>query len=182
MAAAHRFPAFSRFLHWLMAVLVLAMLFIGAGMTASIGDYHWLLTIHRPLGLAILILVAIRLINRLLNPPPPLPAAMPGWQRFAAKASHWLLYILMFALPIVGWAMLSAGPYPVVVWGSFVLPPILPQDAMLFAALRELHRILAYLLFLTFLAHLGAALLHALIFRDSVFQSMASWRATPPWR
>lgn len=179
VAPVLRFPVFSRILHWLMAVLVVAMLFIGAGMVASLGDYHWLLTVHRPLGLAILVLVAIRLVNRLLNPPPSLPARMPRWQRAAAKASHWLLYALMFALPLVGWAMLSAARYPVVAWGAFVLPPLLPHDAALFAVLRELHRILAYLLFATFIAHLGAALLHALIRRDGVFESMASWRSIP---
>jgi cytochrome b561 len=63
-----------------------------------------------------------------------------------------------------------------VLYGSLHLPPILPQDAMLYATLRTAHTVLALLLFLTFLAHLGAALLHALIFRDGVFESMTSGR------
>jgi cytochrome b561 len=176
MARGPQFTLFSRFLHWSMAILVIAMLFIGIGMVASLSDYHWLLSIHRPLGIAILLLVAIRLVNRLLNPAPPLPAHMPGWQRFAAKASHVALYALMFALPVVGWAMLSAARYPVVLWGSLVLPPILPQNDLVYVLLRNLHRVLGYLLFATFLAHLGAALLHALIHRDGVFESMASLR------
>ena len=62
--------AFSRILHWTMAVLVLAMLFIGTGMVSSLSDYHWRVSIHRPLGVLILILVAIRLVNRLLNHAP----------------------------------------------------------------------------------------------------------------
>lgn len=177
MSGAHRFSLLSRLLHWLMAILVLAMLFIGVGMVASLADYHRLVAIHKPLGVAILVLVAIRLINRLLSPPPPLPEHMPGWQRFAAKASHALLYVLMFVLPLVGWAMLSAASYPIVLIGSLHLPPILAHDAALYAVLREVHRVLAYLLFATFLAHLGAALLHALIYRDGVFGSMASWRS-----
>jgi cytochrome b561 len=181
MAPPRRFSVFSRLLHWVMAIMVLAMLFIGIGMVASLRDYHWLLTIHRPLGIAILVLVAIRLVNRLLHPAPPLPAHMPSWQRFAAKASHVLLYALMFALPIVGWAMLSAARYPVVLWGPLLLPPILKHNAMLYAQLRELHTVLAFLLFATFLAHMGAALMHALIHRDGIFESMAPWRAvTPP--
>ncbi|HEX9447370.1 MAG TPA: cytochrome b/b6 domain-containing protein, partial [Dongiaceae bacterium] len=112
------FPAFSRLLHWLMAILILAMLFIGVGMVASLTDYHWLVSIHKPLGALILVLVMIRLINRLLNPAPPLPAAMPGWQRFAAHASHVVLYALMFALPLIGWGMLSAARDPIVLYGS----------------------------------------------------------------
>jgi cytochrome b561 len=158
-----------------MAAMVLAMLFIGAGMVASLTDYHWLVSIHKPLGIAILILVAIRLINRLLNPAPPLPEGMPGWQRFAAYLSHVVLYALMFALPLVGWAMLSAARYPIVRYGPLELPPILPHDAALYALLRTTHTVLAFLFFTTFIAHFSAALMHALIYRDGVFQSMARW-------
>jgi cytochrome b561 len=176
MSGTAQFTGFSRLLHWLMAVMVLTMLFIGVTMVASLADYHQLVAIHRPLGIAILVLVVIRLVNRLLHKPPPLPDHMPGWQRVAAKASHLLLYALLFAMPLVGWAMLSAGQYPIVLWGPLHLPPILPHDAMLYAALRRLHTWLAFLLFATFLAHLGAALMHALIHRDGVFDSMAPWR------
>jgi cytochrome b561 len=168
------FTLLSRILHWTMAALILAMLFIGIGMVASLSNYHWLLSIHRPLGILVLALVAVRLVNRLLNPPPPLPIGMPAWQRFAAHGSHVLLYGLMFALPMVGWAMLSAGGYPVLLYGPWQLPPIVPKDPALFATLRTTHTVLALLLFATFLAHLAAALMHALIFRDEVFDSM-SW-------
>lgn len=174
---AKPFPILSRILHWLMAACILAMLFIGVAMVTSLADYHRLVSIHRPLGIAILVLAAIRLINRLLNPPPPLPAHMPGLLRFAAHASHILLYALMFALPLAGWGMLSAAGYPIVLAGSLHLPPILPHSDGLYALLRPLHTLLAYLLFATVLAHLGAALMHALIFRDGVFASMTTMRA-----
>ncbi|MBX9843316.1 MAG: cytochrome b [Xanthobacteraceae bacterium] len=175
--AQHRpFPLLSRILHWTMAAMVLAMLFIGIGMVSSVSQYHRLVAIHKPLGILVLILVAIRLLNRLLNPPPPLPSGMPGWQRVAAHGSHVVLYALMFAVPLVGWAMLSAARYPIVLYGPLQLPPIAPQSPVLFAVLRETHTVLALLLFVTFLAHLGAALMHALIFRDDVFPSMTSFR------
>ena len=170
---AHRFTLLGRLLHWTMAVLVLAMLFIGIGMVSTISPrYHMLLAVHKSIGIVILVLVAIRLINRLINPPPPLPADLPWWQVSAAKASHWVLYLLMFALPLVGWAMLSAAGYPIVVFGSLHLPAILPHDVAVFALLRTAHTVLALLLFATFLAHLGAALFHALIRRDEVLPSM----------
>jgi cytochrome b561 len=171
-----RFPPLSRVLHWLMALMIVAMLFIGTGMAASVSErYRFLIAIHRPLGLAVLILVAIRLVNRLINPPPPLPDSLPPLQRAAAKASHVLLYALMFIIPLLGWGMLSAAPYPVVIYGSLRLPPILPQNPVLYSWLRELHGDFAYLLFAVFLVHLGAALMHGLIRRDGVFESMASW-------
>ena len=132
------------------------------------------MAIHRPIGILILVLVAIRLVNRIIRPAPPLAAAMPPLLRFAAHASHVLLYALMFALPLIGWSMLSAAGYPIVLVGSWHLPPILPHSISLYAVLRPLHTALAYLLFATFLAHLGAALTHALVFRDGIFQSMAS--------
>jgi cytochrome b561 len=155
-----------------MALLILAMLFIGVAMVSSLSDYHRLVAIHRPLGILLLVLVAVRLINRLLSPPPPLPAAMPAVMRLAAGASHWLLYALMFAVPVVGWAMLSAAGYPIQLVGAVHLPPILPHDRALYAILRPAHTVLAFLLFATFLAHLGAALTHALVFKDGVFRSM----------
>jgi cytochrome b561 len=166
------FPLLSRLLHWTMAILILAMLFIGVAMVSSLSDYHRLVSIHRPLGILVLVLVAVRLINRLLSPPPSLPADMPAVLRLAAHASHWLLYGLMIALPLVGWAMLSAAGNPIPLIGSFHLPPILPHDKALYAILRPAHTALAYLLFVTFLVHLGAALTHALVFKDGVFRSM----------
>ena len=173
------FPLFSRILHWTMAAMILAMLFIGIGMVASLSDYHWLISIHRPLGILILIFVAVRLVNRLVQPPPSVPRAMPGWQRFVAHASHFALYGLMFALPLVGWAMLSAAGYPIVLYGALQLPPILPLNVTLYVVLRATHTVLAYLLFATFIGHFAAALMHALIYRDGVFQSMASWKSRP---
>ena len=171
-----RFPAISRFLHWLMAIMVLSMLLIGIGMVATESSrYHVLVSIHKPLGIAILVLVIIRLVNRRLNPPPPLPASLPRWQRMAAEGSHHLLYALMLSMPLIGWGMLSAEPYPVMLTDALRLPPILPQNATLYACLRQLHTILAYLFFFTFLAHFGAALFHGLVRRDGVFESMASF-------
>jgi cytochrome b561 len=173
IGVASRFNFLARILHWTMAALVLTMVFIGIGMVSTVSPrYHDLLSVHKSIGILILVLVAVRFINRLLSPPPPLPVDLPGWQRFLATASHLLLYSLMFALPLVGWSMLSAGAYPIVVFGSIHLPPILPHDVALFAVLRTTHSILAFLLFAVFLGHLGAALFHKLIRRDGVLKSM----------
>jgi cytochrome b561 len=171
-----QFPLLSRILHWTMAAMVLAMLFIGIGMVASLADYHWLISIHKPLGILVLILAAIRLVNRRLNPPPPLPVTVPSTDRVAISVSVVVLYTLMFALPLVGWAMLSAADYPIVVYGSLSLPRIAPRDPTLYAVLRTAHSALAFLLFGTFIAHFSGAMMHALIVRDGVFESMASWK------
>ena len=170
-----QFALLSRILHWLMAAMLLAMLFIGVSMVSSLGNYHWLVSIHRPLGIVILILAAIRLVNRRFTKLPPFPPTMSRQERFAAMTSERLLYALMFALPLVGWGMLSAGHYPIVMFGAVHLPAILPANPLLYAVLRKTHAILAYLLFLTFLAHLGAVLFHTLIVRDRLLNRMALW-------
>jgi cytochrome b561 len=174
-----QFPVLSRLLHWTMAAMVLTMLCIGVTMVASLAFYHVLISIHRPLGIAILILVVVRFVNRLLNPPPPFPATMSHAERLAATASELTMYGLMFVLPLVGWGMLSAARYPIVLFGSVQLPFILPHNVMLYALLRKAHTILAYLFFLTFVAHFGAILFHTLIVRDGMLKRMAPWNIRP---
>ena len=170
-----QFALLSRILHWLMAAMLLAMLFIGVTMVTSLGNYHRLLAIHRPLGIMILILAIIRLINRLLTTLPPFPPTMSQFERRIATASERLLYLLMFALPLVGWGMLSAGHYPIVMFGPVHLPAILPANPTLYAVLRKTHTILAYLLFAAFLAHLAAVLMHTWVLRDGLLNRMALW-------
>ena len=174
-----QFAATSRVLHWTMAAMILSMLGVGAAMVVSLADYHTLISIHRPLGIAILILVLVRFVNRLLNPPPPFPATMSRTERLAATTSEYLMYGLMFVLPLVGWGMLSAARYPIVLYGSLHLPYILPHNVMLYAVLRRAHTILAYLFFFTFLAHFAAILFHTLIVRDGMLMRMVPWNTRP---
>lgn len=176
MSHGTHFNVVARTLHWLMAAMIVTMLFVGVAMVSSLTLRPALVDLHRPLGIAILLLVIVRLLNRLASPPPPLPADLPSLQRFAAKASHGLLYALMIAMPLIGWSMLSAGGYPVVMFGALHLPAIAPHDPALYAVLRGAHTWLALLLSATVLLHLAAALFHAWVRRDGVFSSMARGR------
>jgi cytochrome b561 len=169
-----QFPLSMRILHWLMASMVLAMLFIGVAMVTSFSNYHRLIAIHRPLGIAIGVLVIVRLANRLRSRLPLFPPEMSEWEKRAATTGEVLLYILMLALPIVGWAMLSAGNYPIVLLGPVHLPPILKANPILYAALRKTHTLLAYAMFFVFLAHMTAVLFHSLILRDRLLERMTS--------
>jgi cytochrome b561 len=160
-----------------MAALILAMLFIGVGMVSTAEPvYPVLLAWHRPIGALILVLALFRLAYRLRHPAPPLPADLPGWQKLAAHGSHWLLYATMIAMPLIGWTMQSAGGFPVRLTRWLVLPPIAPRDIQLYGFLRCAHSVVAYAFFALILAHLAAALVHALIRRDGVFESMAGGR------
>jgi cytochrome b561 len=170
-----RFAPWQRVLHWLMAFLILAMLFIGVGMVSTITPrYLTLVSIHKPLGIAILVLALIRLVLRLRDGAPALPADLPEPMKLAAVLSHYLLYALFIAMPLIGWGMLSAASYPVVLWGGFHLPPILPASDWLHTVLWDAHFYLAYAFFALVLLHIAAALFHALVRHDGVFQTMAS--------
>jgi cytochrome b561 len=167
----------SRVLHWLMAVMVIGMLFIGVSMVASLADYHRLVSIHRPLGVGILVLVVVRFLNRQRKPPPPFLSTMSPLERGAATWSERLMYALMFALPLVGWGMLSAARLPIVLCGALHLPPILPQSSALYTVLRRAHTLLAYVLFLAFTGHLSAVLFHTVVLRDGLLLRMAPWKS-----
>ena len=170
---AQHFSALQRLMHWSMAVLIVAMLFVGVGMVSTVSSLHdSLLALHRPLGIALFVLVVLRLAVRLKRGAPPQPADLPMWQRLPAHASHLVLYALMIAMPLIGWAMLSAADYPVALWPSLWLPKILPQSASLHTALWNAHFYLAFLFFALILMHVAAALFHALIRRDGVFDAM----------
>ena len=170
------FTTVARALHWLMAAMILAMLFVGAAMVITVTPRHdQLFAIHKPLGIAVLVLAALRLLWRLGHKPPPLPAELPVMEALAAKSAVLILYALMFLLPLIGWATLSSAGYPVSLGSGLVLPPIAPVNVSLFAWLRPLHRVLAYALFATVLGHLAAALYHGLVKRDGVLASMLGW-------
>jgi cytochrome b561 len=175
-AEPRQFTVRMRFFHWLTAAMVLTMLCIGVAMVASLTDYHSLISVHRPLGILVLIVVVIRLINRHYSTLPPFPATMSLGERSVASASELLLYTLLVVQPLVGWGMLSAARYPIMLFGAIHLFPILPHNVLLYAVLRKAHTVLAYLLFLTILAHLGAILFHTWVVRDGIINRMAPWR------
>ena len=170
-----RFTPVQRLLHWSMALCIIAMFFIGVGMVSTVmPKYLPLLATHKALGLAILVLALVRLAVRARRGAPPLPADLPAPMKLAAHLSHYGLYALMFALPLLGWGMLSAGAYPVVLVGDIRLPAILPQNAALHTLLWNAHYYLAFAFFGLVLTHVAAGLFHGLVRRDGVFEAMAS--------
>lgn len=157
-----------------MAVLILAMLFVGVAMVASVTLRPTLLALHRPIGIALLVLAVLRLVHRLRRRVPDLPRDLPPWQRAAAHASHVALYALMLAMPLVGWAMVSAAGNPVTLWPGLDLPPIASHDPAVYSVLRLAHAWLARALLAVILLHLAAALHHAWVRRDGVFAGMVT--------
>jgi cytochrome b561 len=177
LIASARFTLPSRLLHWSMAAMVVAQLLLGVTMAASLSYYPLLLAIHRPLGLTILAFAVVRLVNRLTHRPPPFLATMSPLERRITTWSEYLMYALLLAQPLIGWAMLSVAQFPITVYGPIRLPRIAPSDITLYPVLRSCHTAVALLLFLTFTVHVCAVSFHALVFRDGIIDRMALWPA-----
>ena len=167
-------------LHWLLALMILGSVCLGLSMTGlpfsplRLKLYNW----HKWAGVTILALSAMRLLWRLSHPPPPLPAriraAMPGWQLAAHRGLHLLLYLLFFAVPLLGWAYSSALGFPVVWLGVLPLPDFVPVDKdFAEAVLKPLHKIGAFSLAAAALVHAAAALKHHFVDRDGLLGRMS---------
>ncbi|HWD16164.1 MAG TPA: cytochrome b [Casimicrobiaceae bacterium] len=155
-------------LHWVTAALIIANWLLGLSMVPmhiSPRKLQWYL-VHKSIGLTVLFLSSLRLGWRAVRPPPP-PVAMPRWQRRAASASHALLYVLLFAIPLSGWLYSSATGVQVVYLGVLPLPNLVPKDRALGDALRLVHVSLNALLFVVFCLHVAAAIKHHVVDRDA---------------
>jgi len=164
----------AKFLHWVMAALILAQIPLGlaaAGWRISPTKLE-LFVWHKSLGVLILLLVALRLAWRVANPTPVLPIGMPAWERSAARASHVLLYVLMFALPVTGWIINSAANIPFRIFWLVPLPPIVAPDKSVADFFASVHGVLAATLAAVLVAHVGAALRHHFVKRNAVLARM----------
>jgi cytochrome b561 len=117
----------------------------------------------------------VRLVNRLTHRLPPFLATMSRVERRIASWSEYLLYALLLIQPLIGWAMLSAARFPIILVGPLHLPGIAPHNINVYAVLRECHSVGAFLLFATFTAHVCAVLFHTLVLRDRLIDRMAVW-------
>jgi cytochrome b561 len=168
------YPATSKWLHWLVAACVLTTAPVAIAMT-RVGEgpiQDSLFVVHKSLGVLILILVILRLINRLMVGA---PAAEPGierWQRAASSATHGLLYLLLVAMPIGGYVANSLYGAPTPFFGLFELPPIVAENQPLSEKLFVLHRWAGFLMIVIVLMHIGAALFHHVVRGDNVLRRM----------
>jgi cytochrome b561 len=175
-------------LHWLIAIGIIGMLILGkymADLPNSDPSKFDLIQLHKSFGISILGLSGLRLLWRLVNKVPPLPAHMPAWERYAAHASHVLLYVLIIGIPITGWMMVSASPLgiPTIYFGQFEIPhlPGLQGFADQHAAeqqLRDTHELLGDVMIGLLVIHVGAALKHHLWDRDDVLLRMLPFTKT----
>ncbi len=180
-----RYSAVAILLHWLMALMIVSLVAAGVWMHEAIhvpatkAQAFEVYQLHKSTGLTVLALTLLRIVWRLTHRPPALPVQMKGWERVAARASHVGFYVLMLAIPLSGWAMVSASPFglPTIFFGLFEWPHIAPLAALehkdeaehLF---KEIHEILAFGAVALLALHIAAALKHHIWDKDDVLTRM----------
>lgn len=177
-----RYHPVSIALHWLLGVALVGMFAVGLYMVdlpfspQRLQLINW----HKWAGVLVLTLSFVRLLWRLTHRPPALPvaveAAMPGWQRLAHQGTHLALYVLFFAVPLLGWAYSSAAGFPIVLFGVLPLPDFVPVSESLADALKPLHKFGALAMAALVLLHVAGALKHQFIDRDRLLARMGLGR------
>ncbi|MGY0197446.1 cytochrome b [Leptothrix sp. BB-4] len=173
-----RYGAVAIALHWLLALGIVGAFALGLYMAdlpfspARLKLYNW----HKWAGVTILAMSAFRLLWRLANRPPELPAAvvsaMPAWQQKAHHGTHHLMYLLFFAVPLTGWAYSSAAGFPIVWFGVLPLPDFVPVSKELAETIKPLHKLAAFGLAALVVLHVAAAIKHQVIDRDRLLGRM----------
>lgn len=171
--SGYRRPA--RWLHWIVAAVVLLMIPAGLVMTRDglarpLQDS--LFIFHKNTGVLLVPVILLRLAYRLAHPPPPLPASVPAWQRGVARATHVLLYVLLIVMPLSGFIRVRAGGFPIELLDRLGFGRWIAKSESLASVAQAVHWTGAFLLIGLVALHIGAALYHALILRDGVWSGM----------
>ena len=165
----------ARALHWLVAGLAVTVVALGwaiPGAARETGSREVLLLLHRSVGLLIIAVMLARALWRLGHPPPPLPPSLASIERLAAHSNHLLLYVFFVVQPVSGYVNAAAAGHVVSLFGLVELPPLLPDDGRLSQIANAVHLSGQFVIYARVALHVGAALMHALIRRDGVFERM----------
>ena len=165
----------AKFLHWSIVLLIVPQYFL-----ADIADElpegsqraGELISLHKSIGLTVLLLAVLRLAWKLLNRPNPTPIDGVVWQRKAATVGHLVLYVMIFLQPLSGWAQASAGGHPVSLFGLVNFPAFVPEGKELHETLEELHEFFFYALLVVAGIHIVAAVYHHSVLKDATLRRM----------
>lgn len=177
-----RYDGVAVFLHWLTALAIIALLAMGLIMTdlprGSALQFS-MFQLHKSVGISVLVLTLVRFGWRLAHRPPSLPEGMPAWEKGAAHAGHLAIYLLMFGLPLTGWALVSASPlniptvlYGVLPWPHLPILSTLADKKPVAEAFENAHSAAAWSLIALLVVHVGAALRHHILLKDDVLRRM----------
>ena len=170
----NRYSTVSLILHWGIAALVVTQIALITASDATEGPIsREFVSVHKAVGLSILILTLVRLGWRVANPAIPLPAGNPRWQWLLARATHVLFYVLLIGMPLGGWAASSAAGREISWFGLFNWPLLpLPQSRELAGQFMNMHELGAKALYVLLALHVIGALKHHFVDQDNVLHRM----------
>ncbi|WP_126337755.1 cytochrome b [Legionella spiritensis] len=168
------YSAGSKFLHWIIALIVITMLSVSFFLDDLPDSLQGVaFTIHKSLGVTVLVLVLLRLVWLMAFGRPSLPLAMPGWQKKMAHGVQYSLYVFLLLMPICGWIMSTAANRAPMYFGMFSLPiPLVPVNKQLAGFMKECHETIAWILIALIVLHVAGALKHHFIDKDNVLRRM----------
>jgi cytochrome b561 len=170
-----RYGWIAQALHWLVAlgfVVQFALAWYMDGLPNTPAKIE-LYNLHKSIGVTILAAAVLRLLWRLANPVPALPAGSPRWEVRAAAASHALLYLFLFAQPLTGLVFSLASSFPTVIWGYTLPDP--GASSALEGAFKAVHAWLSWAILALVAVHVLAALRHHWVLGDDVLRRMLPW-------
>ena len=167
----------ARLFHWVLGVAIIGMIAYGWWMNhfPARADRFFYRSIHADIGYLVLLLTAIRLIWRSVNPTPEMPGDMPRWLAIAARINHWALYLVTILVAMLGWAMSGARPPDrnyASFFGWFNVPQFTSPDKVAAGAYEDRHILFAYVLLALVVLHIAAAAWHHFVRRDRVAMRM----------
>lgn len=177
-----RYSGVAMLLHWLIAAAVIANFIIPQTLEGlPHEEYMDAMWPHKALGLIIFVLVLLRLLRRLMHTPPPLPSSLKPWERVLAKVTHTLFYVILLAMPVVGYVGSSYDGSDVNEFGVFTVPrlPVAPDDHFAHQ-LFHLHGTIGTLLLVLIGLHVLGALKHQFINRDGDLYRMLPFGTPKP--
>ena len=157
-----KYSLFMRALHWIMAFIILSLIGLGwymEGLEDTVSFRGDLYNLHKSFGVLVLLLLVVRFVVRQFSHIPALPEGIPAPVRKLARGAHYLLYLLIFAVPLVGYVMSNSYGYGVKLFGV-PMPMLFPENKEIAALANEWHAILAYTLLAIVTLHIVGALKH----------------------
>ena len=179
-----RYTGGAQAFHWITALLMFVIIPAGwifaefktkgtppafeAPFPGSPGDYA---SVHKTLGLLLFVIVAVRIVYRIMNPPPVLPGRMAIWEKGLSHASHWLLYAILLVMPVSGYIMSSASDKPISIFGLFDFPK-LPVDKAMGHTANAIHVYVQWAVYALIALHIAATAYHLIVKRDGLLDRM----------
>ncbi len=176
MTQSRRYSGVAMLLHWLIAVAVIVNWRLAeAAENAVRSDAIAYMANHKATGITILALTLVRLAWRLVHRPPPLRDGMAAWEKALSRTVHIAFYILLVALPLIGWAAESYEGHTVDIWGLFTLPALpVGENEALSHTLEEIHGTGGTVMLALIALHIIGMLKHMFIDKDGNL-----WRMLP---